>query len=157
MTTTTGGRDHDDGTHGSPGDGTDGPPVTVDVHDDPGRSRYVITEDGGEVGFVTYRMAGGVLDLVHTEVDPDHGGRGLAARLIGRTLDDARRRGLAVLPHYPYVRRYIDEHPDPYLDLVPAARRAEFGWTDGPSSRPPGGTSAGEPQGRSGGAGGSAP
>ena len=112
--------------------------MTVDVRDDPGRHRYVITEDGSEVGFVTYRIAGGVLDLVHTEVDPDHGGRGLAARLIASTLDDARGRGLGVLPHCPYVRKYIDDHPDRYLDLVPAARRAEFGWADGPAPRPPG-------------------
>lgn len=134
--------------------------MTVDVRDDPGRHRYVITEDGSEVGFVTYRIADGVLDLVHTEVDPDHGGRGLAARLIAWTLDDARRRGLGVLPHCPYVRRFIDDHPDRYLDLVPAALRAEFGWGVGPAPRPaselpPGEPPSGEPP--HGAAGGSSP
>ncbi len=122
--------------------------MTVDVRDEPGRHRYVITEDGSEVGFVTYRIADGVLDLVHTEVDPDHGGRGLAARLIASTLDDARRRGLGVLPHCPYVRRFIDDHPDRYLDLVPTARRAEFGWGDGPAPRPPDEPPPGDPSAR---------
>jgi predicted GNAT family acetyltransferase len=104
--------------------------MTIEVHDEPHRHRYVITEDGNVVGFVTYRIGDGVIDLIHAEVDPDHGGRGLAGTLVASTLDDARRRGLAVLPHCPYVHHYIDSHPDRYLDLVPADRRAEFGWGD---------------------------
>jgi hypothetical protein len=102
--------------------------MTTDVRDDTTRKRYELTEDGTVVGFVTYRIDGGVIDLVHAEVDPDHGGRGLAGLLVTSTLDDARRRGLSVLPHCPYVRKYIDEHTDDFLDLVPAGRRAEFGW-----------------------------
>ena len=107
-----------------------GLPMTIDVHDEPGRHRYEITEDGAVVGFVTYRISDGVIDLIHAEVDPAHGGRGLAARLVAATLDDARRRGLGVLPHCPYVRRYIDAHAEEYLDLVPAHRRTDFGWDD---------------------------
>lgn len=102
--------------------------MTDDVRDDRTRRRYEIIEDGTVVGFVTYRIAGGLIDLVHTEVDPAYGGRGLGGRLVEATLDDARRRGLGVLPHCPYVRHYIDTHADRYLDLVPADRRAEFGW-----------------------------
>ncbi len=102
--------------------------MTVDVRDDPVRRRYELTEDGTVAGFVTYRIADGLIDLVHTEVDPDHGGRGLGGHLVAAVLDDARRRGLGVLPHCPYVRSYIDAHADRYLDLVPVDRRAEFGW-----------------------------
>ncbi len=100
--------------------------MTIDVHDDPKRRRYELTEDGTVVGFLAYRIADGVIDLFHTEVDPDHGGRGLAARVVAYALDDARRRDLGVLPHCPYVRSYIDDHPDRYLDLVPVDRRTEF-------------------------------
>ena len=57
-----------------------------------------------------------------------NGPRGLAGRLVAETLDDARRRGLGVLPHCPFVRSYIDTHLAQYLDLVPPDRRAEFGW-----------------------------
>ena len=101
--------------------------MTTEVTDDRARSRFEITEDGARVGFLTYRTAPGVLDLVHTEVDPDHGGRGLAGIMVRYALDDARARGLAVLPHCPYVARFIGEHTDEYLDLVPEARRAQFG------------------------------
>lgn len=40
-------------------------------------------------------------------------------------LDDARERGLAVLPFCPFVRAHIQRHRE-YADLVPAARRGEF-------------------------------
>ncbi|MEV1200449.1 N-acetyltransferase, partial [Microbispora rosea] len=40
-------------------------------------------------------------------------------------LDAARDAGLSVLPFCPFVKRYIERHPD-YLDLVPADQRARF-------------------------------
>ena len=60
-------------------------------------------------------------------MDPDHRGRGLAGVLVRPVLDDARARGLAVLPHCPYVAAFIDGHREEYLDLVPVDRRAQFG------------------------------
>ena len=104
--------------------------MSTGVRDDPDRHRYQISEDGSVVGFVSYRIHGGVIDLVHAEVDTDRSGRGLAGKLVAATLDDARRRGLSVLPHCPYVAKYIGEHTTEYLDLVPVERRAEFGWED---------------------------
>lgn len=101
--------------------------MSIAVTDDRARARYELTEDGERVGVLTYRTAPGILDLVHTEVDPNHGGRGLAGILVRFALDDARVRGLAVLPHCPYVASFIGQHPDEYLDLVPETRRAEFG------------------------------
>ena len=101
--------------------------MTTEVTDDRARARYEITEDGDLVGVLTYRTAPGVIDLVHSEVDPDHGGRGLAGILVRFALDDARARGLAVLPHCSYVAKFIGGHADEYLDLVPEPRRAQFG------------------------------
>ncbi len=103
--------------------------MTVTVRDDPGRLRYEVREDDVVRGFVTYRLRDGVIDFLHAEVDPAHEGKGLAGQLVSHALDDARSRGLEVLPHCPYVRHYIDGHRDAYLDLVPPDRRAEFGWT----------------------------
>lgn len=104
--------------------------MTTAVTDDRERKRYVITEDGEQVGFVTYRLQAGLIDLIHTEIDPDHAGRGLAGVLVRTVLDDARDRGLAVLPHCPYVAQFIGGHRDDYLDLVPADRRRQFGLAD---------------------------
>lgn len=97
------------------------------VTDNRERKRYEITEGGEQVGFVNYRLRAELIDLIHTEIDPDHGGRGLAGILIRTVLDDARARGLAVLPQCPYVAQFIGEHRDEYLDLVPEDQRGRFG------------------------------
>jgi predicted GNAT family acetyltransferase len=101
--------------------------VSTEVSDDTDRSRYEVAEDGELVGLLTYRLSGRTVDLLHAEVDPDHRGRGLAAVLVRFALEDARSRGLAVLPHCPYVAGFIAGHRDEYLDLVPGDRRAQFG------------------------------
>ena len=104
--------------------------MTIDVRDDPKRERFEIFEDGQQVGMATYRLAPGSIDFIHTEVDPDHGGRGLAGILVRAALDDARARHLSVLPNCSYVAKYIGEHGDEYLDLVPEERRHQFGLGD---------------------------
>jgi len=91
--------------------------VTIEFADHPDARRYELRSGEEVVGFVDYRLAGDVITLVHTEVDPAHSGRGHAATLARGALDDARSRGLAVVPSCPYVASYIDKHPE-YADLV---------------------------------------
>lgn len=96
------------------------------VHDNPELSRYELL-DGDEVAaFTEYRRDGDVLRFVHTETNPAHTGKGVAKELVTTALDDVRRRGLSVLPECPYVRRVIAENAERFLDLVPAAERANF-------------------------------
>ena len=62
---------------------------------------------------------------MHTEIEPAFQGARLAAHLARFSLDDARERGLAVLPFCPYIDSWIRKHPE-YTDLVPQDRRAEL-------------------------------
>lgn len=96
------------------------------VQDNPAERRYEIHDEGALAGFVGYRLGEGRIEFTHTEIDPAFQGRGLASRLIGEALADARRRGLAVWPHCPFVSGYINRHPE-CLDLVPEADRERFG------------------------------
>ncbi|MGA2825930.1 MAG: GNAT family N-acetyltransferase [Streptosporangiaceae bacterium] len=96
------------------------------VIDNPGKMRYEIHEDGEVAGYVTYGREGKTIIFLHTETDPRFRGEGLGGRLVQASLDDARKRGLGVLPYCPFVRDWIAGHPE-YADLVPAAQRAEFG------------------------------
>lgn len=100
------------------------------VTDNRERDRFEIREDGQEVGFLTYQLRPGLIDIIHTEIDPDHGGRGLAGVLVRAVLDDARKRGMGVIPRCPYVAEFIGGHRDKYLDLVPEDRRSGFGLAD---------------------------
>ncbi|HET7398942.1 MAG TPA: GNAT family N-acetyltransferase [Intrasporangium sp.] len=107
----------------SEGGGAEAPVV---VRDDRAQSRYEVYAGDDLAGFLQYELGSGRIALVHTEVKPAYGGRGLAARVVTEALDDARARALAVLPFCPYVRRFLSTHRD-YVDLVPEPRRKAFG------------------------------
>ena len=96
------------------------------VADAPERERFEVTVDGELAGFLLYRLRQGLLALVHTEVDDRFEGRGLGGRLARFALDRAREQGLAVLPFCPFVNEWMRRHTE-YVDLVPAAYRANFG------------------------------
>lgn len=100
--------------------------MTVTVGDTPDRHRYEARLDGDLAGFAEYRRAGRLLVLPHTEVDAAHEGRGVGSALARAALDDARRRGVPVLPLCPFIRGWIERHPD-YGDLVHRPRRSGAG------------------------------
>ena len=85
--------------------------------DSPDRHRYELRSGDEVVGLLAYRLGDGVITLVHTEVDPAHSGQGHAATLARGALDDARSRGLRVVPSCSYVASYVDKHAE-YADLV---------------------------------------
>ena len=89
------------------------------VADRPAELRYEIEVDGEVAGFLLYRREPGVLELVHTDVDPKWEGKGVGAALVQGALDDVRARGLKVRPFCPFVRAYLRRHPE-YEDLVVA-------------------------------------
>lgn len=75
-------------------------------------SRYELRLGDDVIGLIDYRLDGGVIDLHHTEVNPEYGGRGYAGRLVAYALADARESGLRVVPSCPYVHQYMDRHPE---------------------------------------------
>lgn len=83
--------------------------IEVTDHDEAGR--YEVRVDGELAGFADRTVRDGLMVLPHTVVDRRFRGRGLAAELVRRALDDARSGGLKVVPSCWYVAQYIDEHP----------------------------------------------
>jgi len=88
-------------------------------------ARFEVRVEGERAGFIDYRRTGANLSFLHTEIDARFEGRGLGSVLVRGALDAAREQGLSVLPYCPFVRRYIQRHPE-YLELVPEGRRADF-------------------------------
>ena len=84
----------------------------VVVRDNVGASRFELTLDGSPAGFLTYQLRPGAIALLHTEIDPAFEGRGLGTTLIRGALDSARERDLKVLPYCPFVKAYLDKHPE---------------------------------------------
>jgi predicted GNAT family acetyltransferase len=88
--------------------------------------RYEARLDGRLAGFSEYRERPGLIAFVHTEVDHEFEGQGVGSALVRGELEDARSRGLAVLPFCPFVNEYIRRHPE-LVDLVPIEHREKFG------------------------------
>ena len=94
-------------------------PPTISVRDVPECSRYEIEEDGARVGMLAYFLSDdGEMSLVHAEIEPARGGRGLGTALTRAALRDARARGLKVRPLCPFVVEHIARNPREYEDIL---------------------------------------
>jgi predicted GNAT family acetyltransferase len=91
--------------------------MEIGVADHPSENRYEIHADGELAGFVTYRERPRAVELVHTEIDDRFEGHGLGSKLVVFALDDIRSRGLKLVPTCPFVKAYVERHPE-YQDLV---------------------------------------
>jgi uncharacterized protein len=87
------------------------------VRDVADADRYEIRDGDRLLGIAAYQLRGDQIRFIHTEVNPDAGENGLGSRLVRAALDDVRGRGLQVVPLCPFVRGWIERHPD-YADLV---------------------------------------
>jgi predicted GNAT family acetyltransferase len=80
------------------------------------KHRYELAVEG-HIAATYYEIADGVITFVHTEVPLELGGKGIGSRLIKGALDQVRTDGLKVIAKCPFVKAYIDKHPD-YADLL---------------------------------------
>jgi uncharacterized protein len=72
---------------------------------------------GEYVAFTNYRLNEDSIHFLKTRVPPELEGQGVASRLVKAALDDARAKGLTVVPICRFVTAYIRRHPE-YRDLV---------------------------------------
>ena len=87
--------------------------MSANVVHDAENHRYEIFMDDERVGLMDYSLRPGEIHLVHTEVDPAHQGKNLAAILLRESLADIRARGTEkVVPVCSYTVRYMEKHPD---------------------------------------------
>lgn len=93
-------------------------PEGNEVKNNEARSRFELEIEGG-VAVAQYKLDGDVLHMTHTIVPEAAEGQGIGSRLVKGALDEARSRGLRVDPICPFVRAYIDRHPE-YRDLLAA-------------------------------------
>ena len=80
-------------------------------------SDYEITVDGEHAGLAAFVERDGTVVFTHTKIEEAFGGKGLGGELVRAALDDVRAHGLKAVPECPFVKAWIDKHPD-YADLV---------------------------------------
>ncbi|CAN5384579.1 GNAT family N-acetyltransferase [soil metagenome] len=91
--------------------------MTIAVTDNTELSRYEIHIDGALAGIEDYRIDGGTITLIHTEIFEAFAGQGLAGKLVAAVLDHARARGLRAKPRCRYAKGWVARHPE-YDDIV---------------------------------------
>ena len=92
--------------------------MNTEVRNNPAENRYEIWADGELAGYTQYVLSRGRIAFLHTEVYEAYEGMGLGSRLAQAALDDARARGLVVMPFCPFIAGFIERHLDEYGDLV---------------------------------------
>jgi hypothetical protein len=90
--------------------------VTDDVYQNTDDNRFEL-DINGAVAAAYYELAPGVITFTHTEVPAELNGRGIGSKLIKGALDAVRTQGLKVIAKCPFVRAYIEKHPE-YADLL---------------------------------------
>ena len=92
--------------------------MNAEVRNNPTGYRYELWADGELAGYTQYVLDRGRIAFLHTEIYESYEGLGLGGRLARAALDDARSKGLVVMPFCPFVAGFIERHIEEYGDLV---------------------------------------
>ena len=84
--------------------------------DNEDRSRFEL-DVGGTVAFVAYRKSPGAITLVHTEVPPQLGGKGIGSKIARATLDAVRAQGRKLTVECEFIQNFMTKHSE-YNDLL---------------------------------------
>lgn len=85
--------------------------MTGDIRNNTAKDRYELDVDG-HVAAAYYTLTGNVITFIHTEVPKELEGRGIGSKLVRGALEQVRARGLKVVPRCPFVKSYIERHPE---------------------------------------------
>lgn len=73
--------------------------------------------DGSQRAVLEYSISHGAMALVHTGVPKEMEGKGAGGALVKAALEYAKAQGLKVKPQCPFVRTWMERHPE-YARLV---------------------------------------
>ena len=79
--------------------------------------RYEAALEGQLAAYAEYNLLTDAIMFTHTEVLPEHEGKGVGSGIARHVLDEARARGLHVIPVCQFIAGYIRKHRE-YADLV---------------------------------------
>lgn len=68
--------------------------------------------DAEKAGFLEYIVKEGILEINHTEVSEEFGGKGLGKELVKAAVEFAKKNDLKVIPHCPYAKKMIEKTPE---------------------------------------------
>ena len=82
-----------------------------EVRDNPAEGRFELAADGG-TATTYYELSPGLITFTHTDVPRALEGRGIGSKLARGALEAVRAQGLKVVAECPFIRGYIERHPE---------------------------------------------
>ncbi|MDX2141244.1 MAG: GNAT family N-acetyltransferase [Chloroflexota bacterium] len=83
----------------------------IEVIHNPAESRFEVQLDG-DIAMVEYMLHGSNISFTHTEVPAAHEGKGIANQMAQVALNYARDNSLRVNAVCPFIKLYIQRHPE---------------------------------------------
>jgi len=90
--------------------------MAENFRDNEARERFELDVEG-HTAFVTYRKSPAAITLVHTEVPPELGGKGVGSKLARATLEAVRTQGRKLMVECDFIRNFMSKHAE-YNDLL---------------------------------------
>lgn len=90
--------------------------MTDIVTDNPAEHRFEL-KTGDHIAAAYYTLAPGVITFTHTEVPHELSGQGIGSKLARGALEQARARGLKVVPKCPFISAFIAKNAE-FADLI---------------------------------------
>ncbi len=90
--------------------------VTPTLRHNEAHNRFEAELDG-ETAVAQYMLVGNTYIMTHTEVPEVFEGQGVGSQLVSYALEQIRAEGKQVAPLCPFVKAYIERHPE-YRTLV---------------------------------------
>lgn len=80
----------------------------IEYRFEPEEQRSAAYVDGGLIGVCQYSVSGNSWLIVHTEVLPAFGGRGIARKLVEIVAEEAENQGVEIIPVCSYTKKVLD-------------------------------------------------
>ncbi len=90
------------------------------IEHDEEASRFLAKNDEGkQLGLLEYiRAEGNEVYATHTEVRPQHEGKGIASSLVDALVEYAEKTGATIVPMCPYVLARFRKNPEKYANVM---------------------------------------
>jgi predicted GNAT family acetyltransferase len=85
--------------------------MTEDVLNNTAMHRFEL-EAEGHIAAAYYDLKPGIVIFTHTEVPKELAGKGIGSRLVKGALNQVRNDNLKIIANCPFVKAYIEKHPE---------------------------------------------
>jgi len=86
--------------------------MELTIHNNPDANRFEVSLPDDQMAFIEYQIAKKNILYTHTEVPPAFEGQGVGGKLAKYALDFARDNGYKVQALCPFVKAYVQRHPE---------------------------------------------